>query len=184
MNGHKITGDSNIFPLICVDGSTLTIKDGVGGGEIINNGCAIDCTSGATLNIESGTIKSSADYAVWITIGSNATISGGSISSGFKAIFIYGDDAEDKCTLKITGGEIICTENEDNNSAIGAARYADVEISGGTITGVLEVYQDLNYNVTGTYTITGGTFSNDPSDYLKSGYKVTESNGKYVVSAN
>ncbi|MGN0733063.1 MAG: hypothetical protein ACI4LC_02685, partial [Emergencia sp.] len=71
----------------------------------------------------------------------------------------------------------IIVKNGTANSIV-VAKNADVIIEGGTYTGSITMTSGGH----GSLTITGGTFSSNPTLYVADGYEVTESDSKFTVS--
>lgn len=62
------------------------------------------------------------------------------------------------------------------------AQDVTVSVSDGQFTGAFNVGNTVNTSANDKLSITGGTFSSDPSKYVAEGYIARENNGKYVVS--
>ena len=62
------------------------------------------------------------------------------------------------------------------------AQDVTVSVSDGQFTGAFNVGNTVNTSANDKLSITGGTFSSDPSEYVAEGYIARENNGKYVVS--
>lgn len=78
------------------------------------------------------------------------------------------------------GYALASTHNGKDASADGAAGILTIE--GGVFTGLVGIQSPVNgAESQAELTITGGTFSSDPTEYLAQGYKVLEADGKYVV---
>ena len=148
--------------------------------------------SGGTYTISGGTLTSMSDFVAYFqTKGDCAvTISGGSFSG-------LGGVSARAGTVTITGGTFTAT---GNGAAPGSApgttglgfmalavtpNYGNVtvSVSGGTFTSASNVAAVMatTSTYTGTISLTGGTYSTDPSDYVATGYIATESDGVYTV---
>ena len=142
------------------------------GAEIINttNGGssnAIDNAPGATLVINSGTIKAE-KIAVRLRDNSKVTINGGEIS-GSRAVQVHLFQNVKKPTeLVINGGTLNSTTNlalySTANGAVTHA-YNSITITGGTFNGDV-LFGGGNKEAKETVTITGGTFSGYLGRYL------------------
>lgn len=93
--------------------------------------------------------------------------------------------------LTITGGTFVAANCSVATMCAGASAGAPTDtyekgattITGGNFTGGLGISTDEAYTKAYTVTVSGGTFSEEvPAAYLSAGYKLTQENGKYVVS--
>lgn len=158
-----VTSEVDLFR---VDGGTLNIKSGTFvSNSTVETSSIVLLNSGST-NISGGTF-SGEHYGLYQMDGS-LTVSGGKITTYGVTCVKFGG------TAAITGGELNSTDFYTLVSMGGIAT-----ISGGIFDSKF-VYAILVLE--GTLDITGGTFSHDPSEYVKSGYTATLTNGKYVVS--
>lgn len=172
-------------------GGKVTIKGGevkAGWYAICNNGN----NSGSTIIVNGGTLISTADYAIYNPAKeSTVTINGGTVYGASGGISM------NRGKLIVSGGTITSdnTGNTGNwsdgtsgqaNAAINLnARYDSVtaEIKGGTVTAMPSApIISVGTQNTVVCTITGGSFSSDPKDYLAEGYNANVENGRYVVS--
>lgn len=198
LNGYTITAGSlpegRNFVLYITTGDTVTIKDSVEGGGIVNNtqfGYAI-LNQGA-LVVNGGTFVG--DMALWNgydTINSTATINGGTFSfnnaGGAEAGYSVGNSGtliiNDGVTindwmdthgaLTVAGGTI---ENIFVHSGSESVAARTTTVTGGTI-GALEVDE----KTTNVVSVSGGTFSSDVSAFCKDGYEaVLNADGSYGV---
>ena len=84
-------------------------------------------------------------------------------------------------TLNINGGTYVGNSGKvlQVDAQASNQSYSTASITGGTFTGA------FGKTNTGkeTITVTGGSYSFNPTDYVPSGYTVSEVDGKYVVSA-
>ena len=141
----------------------------------------------AVMNVKGGNLISEQDVAIYVPAGT-LNISGGTIT-GATAVY-------SKCgTTTITGGKIQGTGakavfQHSNNGCVAtgdalvieACAYPNgnptVRISGGRFTSENASavgYYEYNENKAEEISITGGTFSTDPSDYVPVGYVVSAS---------
>lgn len=137
-----------------------------------------------TLNISGGTIYSGNSQAVqnW----AKANITGGSMT-GDVTTWTYNNTAG---VTDISGGTIVgdiqATKLTYNDKP--ATYRPTVKISGNAnIQGKFKVgtQDDSDFapnNTDANFTITGGTFTNNPSAFVPDGYEVTNSNGSYTVA--
>lgn len=84
----------------------------------------------------------------------------------------------------MTGGEIVLNPTE-NGKGYAFTTFKNIygmfEMSGGKVSGNVTALA-LAYIGTPDLTVTGGTFTVDPTDYLAEGYTATESNGLWTVT--
>lgn len=184
---------------ITVNGTLKDAYDGESyGGSIYVNG-NIKNTTGNVPEItltSSGKIYSedyaifAAGYAKWNLAGTivgkggieaksgEFNITGGSITATAESTAHTRDDSG----TSTTGYALVAVNNK------GYAGHPAVTVTGGTFTGVVAIVDDDQdtTNNTATLSITGGTFSVDPTAYLATGYKATkdESKNVWTVSAN
>ena len=182
-------------------GSTMTIAAGVSanngvynsnatltidGGEISGNrsGCHVIYAWNSTIAINGGTLHNNNS--------GNATI----MSAGTSVVTINGG------TISINDGRVPGDNNTWTSCLTDVANTAQIIVNGGTFNGGFRVqagtsmtinggsFNDVygsNYNINGTVTVTGGTFTDDASKnfastYLAEGYMVAENNGVYTVT--
>lgn len=182
---------------ITVNGTIRNAADskGIYGGSIYVNGNIQNTTGNVpeiTLTSDSKVYSEdcaiyAAGYARWNLAGTISGVGGIEAKAG---------------VLNITGGSVTATaedvEHEASSNggsttgyAIAAvenrsyAGYVRVNISGGTVTGTVGTVNDDDDETsnTATLSITGGTFSADPSTYVASGCEVSENSGVYTVTA-
>lgn len=157
-----------------------------------------DADNVAKLNIYGGTYTQN-EYSDFVSavigIGSSAklNISGGTFTSTGGQSVIAGWNSG--ATVNITGGTFTANGNHsgtDTNviqvDAVTSSVGSDVPymaptwtISGGTFNGTLLVNSSDEASLPTGFSITGGTFSSDPSAYKAAGYAVSQSNGAYTV---
>lgn len=159
--------------------ATLTIS----GGEISQaDFIAIKNDDFGKLSITGGTFNSG-NQAVqnW----SEATISGGYFQTGDIITWSYEGS---NSTTEISGSAVI---NEDVKAVNydGKSSVASVTITGGTINGNLEkgIYKGGIVSVDPTATsssiqVSGGSFSNNISAFVKDGYTITGSDGSFTIT--
>lgn len=173
---------------------TLTIEEGV---EVINNSNATISAYGyphaidnsGTLTINGGTFTNNADYSslrIWCTTDNDTivTINGGEFNGSIDFHNVNGQP--NKGTLTITAG----TFNADNytRSAVRLLGFgADVDeinayISGGEFNGeiALRNWSGGTFN-SQVFFISGGSFANDPSEFVVEGYAALDNGEWYVV---
>ena len=155
LNGYTL---GSVRVLLELESGSLTVCDSRGGGKVDGGLSTLD---GTKLYFESGTVNQ---------------------------IFMSGD-------LIMTGGSVITSDNIAINSA-----WSDscIMIAGGEITGtnysissfgqiIITGSAKINGNIDsadGMTTITGGTFSHDPTEWVDTeNYTVTESGGLWTVTA-
>ena len=176
-------------------GANLTINEGSvitqSGGDIairmFNGGSgAIDVT------VNGGTITGA--RAVWIQLAStdasvapvmNLTVTGGTLTSSDTTYqmavysYSYGNDMKN-VNINVSGG----TFNGDI-ALTGGSNKTNIEtmnISGGTFNGPWGFYSYGDFDKSlETIKVSGGTYLEDPTDYLATGYVAVQTDGKWVV---
>ena len=184
MNGGSIVTsleDDNLVDKGGYDATTLRIEDGAKAtinGGIINNICdytfAIDNHGEAIIN--NGTITSI--HSTVSTYGT-MTINGGTFTcNGLEGITAHALVAWDGSETTINGGTFNGKDNY-NGFNIDACEGAVVNIYGGNF---LPVHSGSLYGE-GTINVMGGTFFDDPSARVVTGYKVAKNEeGNYTVA--
>ena len=165
--------------------ASLTIKSGNFNGSSGAKSCSVVKNDDyGTLNISGGTFDSTnnkgADNAATILNWNVATISGGTFTGLYPLSNGAYTGEADKGLLTVTGGNFVGTRTIFGNGIGGNGKGA-VTISGGTFTGpALGAIYD---NVEGGYTvsISGGTYTVDPSAYVVPGYVVSNNGSTYTV---
>ncbi len=178
--GVEVTNVGHFSSMICngdengkTNVATLTIEGGTftGGLNTVKNG------SYGTLTINGGTFSNTSQYVVmnW----NNATIENGSFTANPTATAVlftssYGTGSEGKLTINggtftASGDQTLITAYYDEEH-IGTAT-----INGGTLTGSLG-------SENGTITVTGGTFSADPNEYVDEGKVGLPTENGYLVT--
>lgn len=161
-------------------GTVMLAEDEITAKEI---SVTIESGTETTLDLNGKTLRSERTEAYDITIRGKLTIKDfaekGEIharinnSTGGKLVvesgyFSYIQNSASDAETTIKGGTVVnlyCVQGT-------------IEVQGGKFTGYLEEYY-------GELTITGGTFSKDPSEYVPASYKTTNNgNGTYTVTAN
>lgn len=182
---------------VTVYGKVQCSSDHVGDAAAIS-GVGSEGYGGTTINIEPGAVVSSKnDVAIYHPQAGILNIKGGTISG-------KGGIEAKSGTINVTGTPTITATDKEirykyNGNGTSTSGYAiavvensgyaggtQVNISGGTYTGAVEVVKDSNVEAgkKGAISITGGTFSTDPTEYVpaNSNYRVrTNSNGTYTV---
>ena len=176
-------------------GADLTINEG---SVIIQSGgdIAIRMFNGSDgeidVTINGGTVTGY--RAVWIQLASNTpavapvmklTVTGGTLTSSEQTYnqavysYSYGNDMKN-VLINVSGG----TFNGDI-ALTGGTNKSNIEtlnISGGLFNGPWGFYSyGAEEKAVETITVTGGTFSTDPTDYLAAGYVALQNDGKWVV---
>ena len=170
LNGHTLASSATLCT-IWIDGdssSELTIRDTKGGGYVQGNVYAVASRSGMSkLCLESGTVES-------VDANGDFTMTGGTIRNE------NGDalnTSSDNVKIVVSGGEIYSSKY-----AIYSYTVANIVVTGtAKLTGVKGIIDDRGvYN----FTVTGGIFSHDPSEWVdQDAYTVTEnSDGTWSVT--
>lgn len=156
---------------------------------------------GENATIRNGSISSTADYALWIGNGdkqtsivvqdvsvvgginvfvAQATLENVSVDASGKTYYaVWGDEAAD-ITIKSgtyiggkSGSSVLAFGGVDaDGTQDGGDDAARIAIEGGTFSGSIGVFNAFNPEVD-YLTVSGGTFSSDPSDFVAAGYAVT-----------
>lgn len=151
-------------------------------GATITGSTGIEIRNG-TLNIESGTVTSTASDYVVIQNGSGRTTTGAAI-----AITPYYSAGEDTIHISIGNGTFTgpVSFSQSNINGVTGPGY-DIEIKGGTFTST-GMGADGRYSAIvtadsiGTF-VSGGTFSSDVTAYCDEGFKPIYNGTSYVVQA-
>lgn len=158
---HPQTGTVNI-----VDGAYLS---GTGMGIGIKSG---------TLNMSGGTIRcTGANTAPTVGFSNGINASGAALQ--LEANTAYAGNMD----INITGGSLISDNGYSIYEYIGvgtATAVSNFDISAGTFKGIISISQALD-GTAGRPSITGGTFSADPSTYVASGYAAVTVGSSFVV---
>jgi hypothetical protein len=171
LNGHTLASSATLCT-IWIDGdssSELTIRDTKGGGYVQGNVYAVASRSGMSkLCLESGTVES-------VDANGDFTMTGGTIRNE------NGDalnTSSDLVKIVVSGGEIYSSKY-----AIYSYTVANIVVTGtAKLTGVKGIIDDRGVS---NFTVTGGIFSHDPSQWVNlNAYTVTEnSDGTWSVTA-
>ena len=171
LNGHTLASSATLCT-IWIDGdssSELTIRDTKGGGYVQGNVYAVYSPSGKSkLCLESGTVER-------VDANGDFTMTGGTIRNE------NGDalnTSSDKVKIVVSGGEIYSSKY-----AIYSYTTANIVVTGtAKLTGVKGIIDDRGRS---NFTVTGGIFSHDPSEWVdQDAYTVTEnSDGTWSVTA-
>ena len=204
IKGGTITGTSTetgSFGIVVLGkGATVNVEGGV---VEAKNGYAISGNGSVTanvnygntvINISGGKVLSEKNYAIYHPQKGSLNITGGTVK-GLGAIEIKSGEAK----VGISGNpRIEATSNEPthekNNNGASTSGYAlalvankayagnaNVLVSGGDIVGGIISLNDDNEQILFPLSITGGTFSSDPSIYVASGYYVDKSGETWTV---
>ena len=181
LDGATIVNSSN-YATVYATGANSSVE--VKNGSSISNGdaasTALSANSGAKITVTNSAISSGEGYAgiyaggegSTVTLGENTTVN--AVDNAVKA--------ENKGKIIISGADVKSTGSNIEGkpyAAIVSLTGSTVEITSGNIT--------RSYVVDGnnsTLTISGGTFSADPTAYLVDGCSVENNNEKYVVVDN
>ena len=171
LNGHTLASSATLCT-IWIDGdssSELTIRDTKGGGYVQGTVYAVYSPSGTSkLCLESGTVER-------VDANGDFTMTGGTIRNE------NGDalnTSSDKVKIVVSGGEIYSSKY-----AIYSYTVANIVVTGtAKLTGVKGIIDDRGVS---NFTVTGGIFSHDPSQWVNlNAYTVTEnSDGTWSVTA-
>ena len=171
LNGHTLASSATLCT-IWIDGdssSELTIRDTKGGGYVQGNVYAVASRSGMSkLCLESGIVES-------VDANGDFTMTGGTIrNENGNAL----NTSSDNVKIVVSGGEIYSSKY-----AIYSYTVANIVVTGtAKLIGEKGIIDDRGvYN----FTVTGGIFSHDPSEWVdQDAYTVTEnSDGTWSVTA-
>ena len=179
LNGYEITTSKQ--PKI-EEGGSLTIR-GEGGSIILEkDGIYLE----GSLTLESGKIESKKPSDVIFIMGNgNFTMTGGMLLADAGACIDASYLTNGVSRLNITGGVVETKDPAVNaiyiNNRWGSGKI-ELTISGGTIKAAKQaaIALDASDSVS-TISLTGGTFSSDPSEYVAAGYVAKPSDGAYTV---
>ena len=161
LKGGKIkAGDANDYAVNSKSGSKVTVEKV----EITSNGGGIGATAGSSVTFNSGSVY----------VDSPST-------SGRYIFFAEGAGA----TITINGGNFSWDSADNQKRAyIYASEGTTVYVNGGTF-GKASTRSGYTAGIlgSGTVSITGGTFGFNPSTWVATGYKATENNGTWTVTA-
>ena len=171
LNGHTLASSATLCT-IWIDGdssSELTIRDTKGGGYVQGTVYAVYSPSGTSkLCLESGTVER-------VDANGDFTMTGGTIrNENGNAL----NTSSDKVKIVVSGGEIYSSKY-----AIYSYTVANIVVTGtAKLTGVKGIIDDRGVS---NFTVTGGIFSHDPSEWVdQNAYTVTEnSDGTWSVTA-
>lgn len=173
-NGTKTDSQNNGGTVIDINGGTITQK-GDGGGAIYHpQDGTLDISGKAVIKGDSGIQMCSGESVIANITGGTITATGedrresktgdGFIPDGAAVSVVNRNYPGGIPKMTISGGSFVSR----NSKAVMAYTWKDNEASDWA-----EANQYLS--------ITGGTFSADPKEYVASGYSVKESGGKYTV---
>ena len=157
--------------ILNISGGTITGTDGI---QLKAGGAAIT-------NVSGGTIKATGDFVEALTDSSN-----GSVATGSAISLIGNSGYAGNISLNISGAgvEIISEKGYAVRQEITkgeASQVSSVKISAGTIKGAEGALYFGNYDKD-TYSLTGGSYSSDPSDYVdKAISTIVEKDGLFTV---
>ena len=171
LNGHTLASSATLCT-IWIDGdssSELTIRDTKGGGYVQGPVYAVASRSGMSkLCLESGIVES-------VDANGDFTMTGGTIrNENGNAL----NTSSDNVKIVVSGGEIYSSKY-----AIYSYTVANIVVTGtAKLTGVKGIIDDRGVS---NFTVTGGIFSHDPSEWVdQDAYTVTEnSDGTWSVTA-
>ncbi len=166
--GGYVEGTNHANPTLTINGGTFT-----GGLNTVKN------DDGATLTITGGEFKNTSQLV--IMNHSTATITGGTFTgeTGVNVIYNCGCDSSlDVGVLTITGGTFTAADGQYAVVDVSTADTAKVTIENGTFTGAIGAT-----TTTATWTVTGGSYSDDSADEYLSGtsYQLAKGTSDYKV---
>ena len=171
LNGHTLASSATLCT-IWIDGdssSELTIRDTKGGGYVQGTVYAVASPSGMSeLCLESGTVER-------VDANGDFTMTGGTIRNEKGSAL---NTSSDSVKIVVSGGEIYSSKY-----AIYSYTVANIVVTGtAKLTGVKGIIDDRGVS---NFTVTGGIFSHDPSEWVdQDAYTVTEnSDGTWSVTA-
>ena len=185
-NAKKLTVNGTVTSENTLVGDASAIA---GLGTTSGNNTQITINGGAKVNSTLGT-------AIYHPQQGTLTVNGGAEITGVTGIEVKAG------TVNISGGTITATGSVTHqangngtsttgyavalveNAGYGIGSAVSVNITGGTFTGPVEKVQDSARDGEETLSITGGTFSSNPSAYVNTtGYTVTQGTSTWTVAA-
>lgn len=145
LNGKRLTVPKDGLEVEQNGNVTLT-----GNGTLTANSERPVCVDGGQFTLESGTVKSTGTYGVYVMSGGTVTVTGGAIES--KDSCLAGNNTTGNMNFYVKGG----TLTPESGPAIYMPGQVNLEISGGTLNGGVMARM-------GTITITGGEIINSNS---------------------
>lgn len=177
--GSGSSGKYHMFNI--TNGANVTIQNlTIDGNKSDSNAVrsGINLYGAGPVNISNVTVKNCSTYGVTVN-GSTAVING-LTTSGNTWGGINVDNREDTHTSSLTinscnlGEEYVVFENDKGGSLTAS-------LTGGTYKGI---YVNVGEGITVNVSVTGGTFSTDPSTYVASGYIVMKNGDTFTVMTN
>lgn len=171
LNGKTLTGN-----IANVDGSNVIISDGTIN-AVNPNSSAIETTGNLTLN---NVEISSNRHAVRVE-GGQTIINGGTYkAAGYAGRTQHAVNVSDGGVVIINDGTFVGPAGtvSDSGSAVNVGAGSTVTINGGDFSGG----KSKTLAGSGTLVVKGGTFDQDPSAYVASGYAATNDNGTWTVA--
>lgn len=172
INGATINSTCTWYDLCYADNSgVINITDGI----LTNGTNIIGAIDNSEVTVSGGTLTSTGvNGVIYAKNNANVAVKEDAVLNCEKGIGIFVNPNDGAPTVSVTGGAITA------NKALQA--YAgDIEISGGTLTGTTAAVA----GDTASITITGGTFSDDVSDYIDENSNagtVTDEYGNTIVT--
>ena len=182
---ENLTMYNNHFYGLCIkpaSGTTVTmtnctINSYIGG--CIEVAGANTTISNCTFNQRGQSSKSWISTAIAVSYGGVANVTDTQITADAEIpLYIYNSGG----TLNINGGTYVGKSGkvlQVDAQASNQSYSSTASITGGTFTGAFGKTNTGKEKIT----VTGGSYSFNPTDYVPSGYTVSEVDGKYVVSA-
>lgn len=163
-NGSTREGEAN----------TITINGGTFNGEIETSGyvaCGIYAPWKDNINVTGGTFNVTGGAGIVARAG-NITVTGGTFNTTGDTTGMVGD------SRVVVPCSAIVYDSQANYPAM--INDSKIVVSGGSFNSLVDAVSTVDD--TNRVQIHGGTFSNNPSVYVMSGYEAKENDGKYVVS--
>ena len=169
INGGAVIGSTGIYHP--QDGK-LTIN----GGTITGDQTGIEMRAGS-LTVTGGEITGNGNPEVTNPNDSGTTTDGVGIA-------VVQHTTQKKIDVAISGGTIkgytALYQNDTQGNGAEHAKNITISVSGGTFTAINDGTNAV-FSAEKRLTITGGTFSSNPSAYIASGYEVVQPGDKYLV---
>ncbi len=168
-SGTVITGKDSYLGIENAN-ATVNIYDGAEiyqNGSTSYNGCLVGVGSNGTVNVYGG-------YGKSVAGGFIAMTSGGTIN-------VYGGEWIADTDGTFSGNDNVLLAQSDKASYAGAGNSV-VNVYGGTFNGTYNCYGNAVGDA--QINIAGGTFDQNPSEYVAIGCQVIEDNGTYTVKSN
>lgn len=182
INGGEIKGGEQTLYLPGAGKTTIT------GGKLTGSDRGIEIRAGE-LTITGGEISANVARSTDAAANNGASGSYTGVLVAVKPASVSASGYVGDIVLNISGGtftnasgDVLTVVHETATAQDAPAQNVTVSVSDGQFTGAFNVGNTVNTTANDKLSITGGTYSSNPTAYVAEGYKAKENNGKYVVS--